>query len=104
MADDRRVEPRTVLVGRGMTTPERIAELEQRAKDAEKVSRGKPTRAFSDVLGSAPTSTPRVLNKKEQRLAALPKKGPTPGLVHPGQREAFGRDGEDSDETVVLKG
>jgi hypothetical protein len=106
-SDSGRVEPRPVLVGMGIgstSTPERIAEIEQRAKQVEKLTRPKPTEEFSQVLArrgsgrAAPQPT-----VKEEKLQALPKRGPRPSLVHPAQREVFGRD-VDEDETVVLKG
>lgn len=102
--DDHRVEPHTVLVGMGMgATPERIADIEERRRQLEKLSRPKPNEAFDSVMakgrGAAVASTP---TRKEQQRQALPRQGPHPGLVHPTQRETYGRDSDG--ETVVLKG
>ena len=48
---DRRVEPRTALVGSGSgTTPERIAEIRDRAEALEKIGRREPTRSFAKVM------------------------------------------------------
>jgi hypothetical protein len=103
--DDRRVEPKTVLVGMGMgSTPERLGELEQRRRELEKLSRPKPTEAFEQVMarGRGPAKV-ATSSAKEQKRQALPRKGPRPGLVHPDQRDAYGRD-EAAEKTVVLKG
>ncbi len=103
--DDRRVEPKTVLVGMGMgATPERLGEIEQRRRELEKLSRPRPTEAFEQVMarrrGKAKAAPP---SPKEQKRQGLPRRGPRPGLVHPDQRDACGRD-DAADETVVLKG
>jgi hypothetical protein len=102
--DEHRVEPHTVLVGMGMgATPERIADIEERQRQLEKLSRPKPNEAFDSVMskgrGAVVASAP---TRKEQQRQALPRHGPRPSLVHPAQRETYGRD-SDSD-TVVLKG
>lgn len=101
---DRRVEPRTVLVGLGMAvTPERLGEIEQRRRELERLTQSKPREDFSTVMGRrgqkpAPSPTP-----KEQKRQALPRKGPRLALAHPAQRDAYGR--EESDEaSIVLKG
>ncbi len=105
--DEWRVEARTVLTGRGMgVTPEKIAELQNRAAQMEKLNRPKPTQDFSKVLakktGSAPAPEP---TEKQQKYDALPKKGPRPRLLHPAQREEFGReDTATSSEPVIIKG
>ena len=80
----------------------RIRELEERAAQLEKISRPKPQKKFSAVLAKG-RGAPAEPTPKEKKLQALPKKGPRPGLVHPGQRQTYGR-GEDADDTVVLKG
>ncbi len=102
--DDRRVEPRTVLVGMGMVvTPERISELEERQQELEKLSRPKPAESFDKVMARRQGATAKPARApKEQRRDALPRQGPRPALVHPAQRDAYGRDDEDTD--VVLKG
>lgn len=104
MASDR-VEPRTVLVGLGMgTTPERIQELEARARKLQHEARPKPQKPFSAVLALATQEGPaQPLSEKQQKHEALPKKGPRPALSHPGQRETFGRTSDGTD-TVVIKG
>ncbi len=103
--DDGRVEPKTVLVGMGMgVTPERLGEIEQRKKELEKLSRPKPTQAFGDVMARRRgRAEPPPATAKERSRQALPKKGPRPALVHPAQRDAYGRV-ESEDEPVVLKG
>lgn len=103
--DSRRVEPRTTLVGIGMgVTPERIAEIEHRRRELEKVSAARPERAFGEILSSrgdgAQVETPSV---KQKKLQALPRKGPRPALVHPGQRQSYGRE-QASEDVVILKG
>ena len=102
--DDRRVEPHTVLVGMGMgVTPERIADIEERRRQLEKLSRAKPNEAFDSVMAKGRSATPASApTRKEQQRQALPRQGPRPGLTHPTQRETYGRDNEE--DTVVLKG
>jgi len=103
-----RIEPHTMLVGLGMgVTRERITELEERARQVEKQTRPKPTEAFSAVMSRrtvADAAAPHEPSAKEQKLEALPKKGPRPSLVHPAQRQAFGRDGDEQAEPVIIKG
>ncbi|OGQ84972.1 MAG: hypothetical protein A2289_12500 [Deltaproteobacteria bacterium RIFOXYA12_FULL_58_15] len=102
--DDNRVEPRLTLVGSGAgTTPERISEIEQRARQLEKASRPKPKKAFAAVMAKKVADlVSEEVSDKEKRRRSLPKKGPRPSLVHPVQREVFGRD--QNDEDVILKG
>jgi hypothetical protein len=104
--DDRRIEAKGTLVGRGSgTTPERIAEIQRRAEQVEKLGRPPPTRSFGDIMeakGAAPEGE-EELSEKEKRRRALPKRGPRPALVHPAQREVYGRE-EEEEETVILKG
>lgn len=101
--DDRRVEARVGLLGRGSgTTPERIAELEARAREADKANRAKPTKSFGSLMNTQATPAPEkkpARAKKERELKSTPR----PGLAHPGQRETFGRQ-DAKDDTVVLKG
>ena len=100
--DDRRVEPRTVLIGRGVATdPQRLAELEARAKEMGKLNRPKPARSFSQVLAMGGHSS--VEDKKKDSHEKLPRRGPRPALVHPAQRKLYGRQPDD-EERVVLKG
>jgi hypothetical protein len=96
--DDIRVETRLNLVGRGSgTTPERIAELEARAKDMDRMRR-KPTPGFGALIkvDAEPEKKP-ARPRKERKLTATPK----PGMVHPKQRETFGRN---DDDDVIIKG
>jgi hypothetical protein len=102
--DDRRVEARLGLVGRGAgTTPERIAELEARARELGRLSKAKPTKSFGALVNVQPPVSPEkkkpARQRKERTLSATPR----PGLAHPGQRETFGRE-DVKDDTVVLKG
>lgn len=87
-------------------TAEGIRELEDRRIQAERLARLKPTIPFSDILAKKASERDEEpeLSEKEKRFAALPKKGPAPGLVHPAQRAAYGRDDDEVQETVVLKG
>jgi hypothetical protein len=98
--DDWRVEARLNLLGRGSgTTPERIKELEARAKELDKLNK-KPSTAFGALIKAEPAPTnakPPARKMKERKLTATPK----PGLVHPKQRDTFGREDEDD---VILKG
>ncbi|MBN1959576.1 MAG: hypothetical protein JW841_01405 [Deltaproteobacteria bacterium] len=102
--DDRRVEPHTVLVGKGMgVTPESIAQLEERQRLLEKSSTPKPNDSFLTVLSKKQSNNKKTTSSiKEKKRASLPSQGPRPGLVHPQQRETFGRD--QNDDTVILKG
>lgn len=101
--DDRRVETRLALLGRGSgTTPERIAELEARARESEKLHRAKPTKSFAAMVNTQakPEAEKKPARaKKERELKSTPR----PGLAHPSQRETFGRE-DAKDDTVVLKG
>ncbi len=103
--DDRRVEVRLELTGRGMSaTPERIAELTRQAEQVEKSHRPPPVRAFDAVLADKGLLAAKpALTLKQKKLAALPKKGPAPKLLHPSQRATFGRDDAQA-EPVILKG
>ena len=78
--DEGRVESRLAAVGRGFSaTPERIAKLQAQADALAKQRQGKPTRTFSKVLGAKPEpQLSRKAHFREQRKAALPKKGPKP--------------------------
>ena len=103
--DDRRVEARLDLNGRGLSaTPERIAELQHQARELDKLHSTPPARTFEMVMAEkGGRAAPPTLSAKEKKRSALPKKGPKPSLRHPAQRQAYGRE-EDSDEPVILKG
>ncbi len=102
--DDRRVEAKPTLVGRGSgTTPERIAEIQQRAAELERLGRRAPERSFAEVMGQTSLESDEEPSEKEKKRRALPKKGPRPALVHPSQREVMGR-GDEDDDPVILKG
>ena len=107
MADDgdRRVEPRTLLVGRGSgATPEKIADLQRRVDEVERAHQLPPAKSFSAVLAKASSDRSEgELSDKERKLGALPKTGPRPGLLHPSQRSMFGRV-EETKDVIVLKG
>jgi hypothetical protein len=97
--EDRRVEARETLMGRGnATTPERIAEIQRRSEELAKLGRAKPSRAFSQVM-AATASDEEDSTGKEKKLRKLPKSGPRPALVHPSQREVYG-----TEDDVILKG
>ncbi len=104
--DDWRVEARLNLIGSGAgTTPERIAELQARARELEKIGR-KPTKSFGALVNNVQPTEPSEDEKKRTRgkkPSELAKK-PRPGLAHPGQRQTFGRDDEKNDESIVIKG
>lgn len=94
-----RVEPRTVLVGRGIgTTPESIDQLQKRSRQLEKLTRKKPKTKFGDLLAEPAEEEPN-----EAAATETPPKGPRPGLVHPSQRQVYGRE-DRTDESVILKG
>ena len=102
--DDRRVEARLSLSGRGAgATPERIAELEARAREADKLHKAKPARSFAALVNTQ--AKPEDDKKKPARKKAerTLTSTPRPGLAHPGQRQTFGRE-DAKDDTVVLKG
>lgn len=103
MAGDR-VELNLSFVGNGLqSTPEKIEQMQRRQQELERLQRPKTTAEFAKVLGEKSGAIPRILSKKEQKLRSLPKRGPKPGLVHPGQREVYSRD-EQCENTIVLKG
>jgi hypothetical protein len=103
--DDRRVEPKSMLVGRGLgTTPERIEELRRQAEEIAKARRPKPVVPFDRVLAEGAQGAQKAEpSAKERRRRALAKKGPKPALLHPSQRKTYGRS-DNSDEPVVIKG
>lgn len=100
MADDeRRVEPRAVLVGRGMSsTPERIQEIYERAKSLEKAQRKKPEQPFAAVLAK----NVKISEKKSEQEPTK-KKMPKRGVAHPALKKVYGRQ-DIRDEDVVIKG
>jgi hypothetical protein len=103
---DRRVVGKPMVVQGGMTaTPEGIAELERQRARVERAAQPEPTTPFSAHLkkGRDAKSAEAVLSEKEKKKQALPKKGPKPGMVHPAQRDVYGRD-EESEDAIVLKG
>lgn len=104
---DDRVEPKTSLIGRGNgATPEHITELERRSREVEQTSRPQPQRSFAKVLaqrGNQEKTDNEPVSAKQKRWQALPKKGPRPSLLHPAQRDAYGRS-ESETEPVVIKG
>ena len=106
MADESpRVEPRTALVGRGLgASPERIEELREEAERIDKLHRPAPARPFDEVLASVrDEDTTPATEQDADGVEELPPKGPRPALLHPAQRERYGREGRD-EEVVVLKG
>jgi hypothetical protein len=103
--DDRRVEARLDLTGRGLAaTPERIADLQRQVAELDKRHPTPPVKTFDKVMAEkgakaqAPAET-----VKQKKLKALPKRGPRPGLKHPSQRQTYGR-ADDTDDPVILKG
>ncbi|MEM6531501.1 MAG: hypothetical protein AAF654_02700 [Myxococcota bacterium] len=99
MSDDR-VETRVQLVGRGIgATPESIDQLRKRSRELEKLSRKKPTKKFGDLLEGDDEEA--VEEPAPEGDAAPP--GPRPGLVHPSQRQVYGRENRKG-ESVILKG
>ncbi len=103
--DDRRVEARLDLTGRGLgATPERIAELQRQAAEIDKRHPAPPVKSFAKVMAEKGAKAPPPAETlKQKKLKALPKSGPKPGLKHPSQRQAYGRE-DDSNEPVILKG
>ena len=103
--DGNRVESRLPTMGRGFgATPERIADIQQRAAELEKLNKPKPTESFQKVFSRrAGAKSAQEPTEKEKRFKSLPKRGPVPGLVHPSLRDVYGRDGE-ADDNVVIKG
>ena len=104
--DDGRVESRLAAVGRGFSaTPERIAKLQAQAEAIERQNPAKPSKSFSSVLGDKP-SRPQSRNAafRDERKAALPKRGPRPTMVQIGLRAKLKIEDEESPEPVVIKG
>ena len=99
--DDRRVEPKRLFVGSGYgTTPERIAEIQRRQVEMEKIRRPEPAQPFSSVLAAKVTERAEEVEPDPEEV--LPK-GPRPGLSHPAQREVFGRL-EEAEDSIIIKG
>ena len=105
--DDGRVESRLAGIGRGFSaTPERIAQLQKQAEALAKQPTGKPERSFAKALGDRPG---RIQSRREQfrdqRKAALPKKGPIPTGTGMKLKRELERDLDDKggDKEVVLK-
>lgn len=102
--EDRRVEPRTVLVGRGSgTTPQRIEALRERQAMLEKSRRPAPKKAFAAVLGARKPSSEDEAPEEGASPAPKAAEAPRPGLQHPSLRETFGRDKTPS-VRVIIKG
>lgn len=102
--DDRRVEARLGLIGRGAgTTPERIAELEARARELDKLNKAKPTKSFAAMVNTQAKPEDDKKKPARKKTERELKSTPRPGLAHPGQRQTFGRE-DAKDDTVVLKG
>jgi hypothetical protein len=105
---DRRVSMKPLTVAGGMTaTPEGIADLERRRAEIERTNRPPPTQPFSAHMKkkrAEQKAVDPVVSEKEKKRQALPKKGPRPGMVHPAQRDVYGRDDEENEEAIVLKG
>lgn len=87
------------------TTPERIRELDEQAKRWAKLGGPPPSKTFAQVMGrwrNAPDAEgldePDEASRKREKL---PRQGPRPAMVHPSQRDVFGRG---DDEPLVLKG
>ncbi len=77
--DDRRVEPKTVLVGTGMgVTPERLEEIERRRKELEKLSRPPPSESFDRVMARRRADAAAAPSHGEQKRRALPRKASRP--------------------------
>lgn len=108
MAGNRdRIEVSVTLTGSGASaTPERIASLQRQQIEQSRPDKATAAAAFASVMrgkGGGSGKVPAKLSAKEEKQQALPKKGPKPGMVHPGLRDAFGRD-EYDDGDVVVKG
>lgn len=112
-SDDGRVEARIGMTGRGLSaTPERIEALQRDAEKTARLRRPKPSQSFEAVLAgragsktAAPPSAAPVsaaaLSVKEAGRAALPKKGPAPGMRRPSEGDTYGLS---VGPKVVLKG
>jgi hypothetical protein len=103
MADegDRRITAKTMLMGSGMgTTPERLAELQRRAAELDKLAKKAPAAAFASVLSQKGRAAPVARSKKDEKRDALPKKAPRQRLGTPAQRALVGQDG-DTDPFIV---
>ena len=105
--DDGRVESRLAGIGRGFSaTPERIAQLQKQAEALAKQPMGKPERSFAKALGDRPVPSPsRRAQFRDQRKAALPKKGPIPTAAGMKLKREIEQDLEDKNgnKEVVLK-
>ncbi|MBT6176728.1 MAG: hypothetical protein HOI23_05735 [Deltaproteobacteria bacterium] len=105
--DDGRVESRLAAVGRGFSaTPERIAKLQAQAEAIERQNPAKPSKSFSSVLGDKPLRPQsRSAAFRDERKAALPKRGPRPTMAQMGLKAKLKLDDEtEPTEPVVIKG
>ena len=94
-----------IVTGGMIATPEGIAALQARLREIERSQRPEPTESFSKVLKRKKKDDQNSEEQAEGEAdtqAELPAKGPKPALVHPSQRDVYGR--EKDDEPVVLKG
>jgi len=99
----RRIEPNRLNIGCGISSgADQIRTLQARIKESEKLNRPEPKTRFGSLINKKDVEEPE-LTDKEKKLAALPKRGPSPGLSHPSLRKVFGRV-EGADDSVVLKG
>ena len=106
MADDEwRVEPRNILVGRGMgVTPERIDELQQRALKSERVNRPPPETPFSEIFKVKLADRKRPTVESDEEEEQPKNRGPSSPL-NPYQRDLLGLDEEyGEDERIIVKG
>ena len=103
MADDRRVEGRIGQVGSGYgATAERIAEIQQRAVQVEKLTRPRPSTAFSTLIQKKRDDSAKA--SPEEGLQEDEEKHPKSriGMAHPSQRATYGR--SDEAEPILIKG
>ena len=105
--DGGRVESRPAAIGRGFSaTPERIAKLQSQVEALERQPSGELSKSFSSVLGEKPAAPQsRKVQFRDQRKAALPKRGPRPTLGQLGLKSRLWAE-EDSKEPedIIIKG
>lgn len=105
--DDGRVESRLAGIGRGFSaTPERIAKLQAQAEALARQPTGEPLKSFSSVLGEKP-SAPKSRNAqfRDQRKAALPKRGPRPTLGQLALKSQLSGEKDSKEpEDIIIKG
>ena len=99
-----RVEPRQVMVGRGMgATPEKINELEQRQAQLERAYRAEPEKSFLEVFSGMQASKKEQPDDEAEQESKEETKPKPMSLAATYRKQEMGID-EKSSEPVIIKG